>query len=144
MNKMEENVQPTSSGENENRQSTQQPGSEQQEQEQPQPPEEKTTANDAKDVEENKAITYLSYLGLLFLVPMLAKKDSKFAQFHAKQGLVLTVGWFIGCFLYIVFFLGGLVHLAIVVLSIMGLINVSKGEKKDLPIVGDLAKKFNL
>ncbi|MEA1925905.1 MAG: hypothetical protein U9M90_01510 [Patescibacteria group bacterium] len=147
---MEENAQPTSSGENENQQQTQQQGSEQegqqqqQSQEQPQPQEEEATANDDKDVEENKAITYLSYIGLLFLVPMLAKKDSQFAQFHAKQGLVLTVGWFIGCFLYIVFFLGGLVHLAIIVLSIMGLVNVSKGEKKDLPIVGDLAKKFNL
>ena len=96
------------------------------------------------DIEENKAITYLSYLGLLFLVPMLVKKDSPFAQFHAKQGLVLTIAWFIGSFLYPLFGLGVLVHIALLVLSIMGLINVSKGEMKDLPIVGDFAKKFNI
>ena len=96
------------------------------------------------DVEDNKAITYLSYLGLLFLVPMLVKKDSPFAQFHAKQGLVLTIGWFIGSFLYALFGLGILVHIAILVLSIMGLVNVSKGETKDLPVVGDIAKKFNI
>lgn len=97
----------------------------------------------SNDVEENKAISYLSYLGILFLVPMLAKKESNFAQFHAKQGLVLTIGWFLGGFLYIAFGLGVLVHLVILVFSIMGLVNVSKGEMKELPIIGGIAKKLN-
>lgn len=96
------------------------------------------------DVENNRAITYLSYLGILFLVPLLAKRDSQFAQFHAKQGLVLTVGWFVGGFLYVVMGLGALVHLAILIFSIMGLMNVNKGEMKNLPLVGDWAKKINL
>jgi uncharacterized membrane protein len=99
---------------------------------------------DPKDVEDNRALTYLSYLGLLFLVPLLAKKESKFAQFHAKQGLVLTVGWFIGSFLMPFLGLGFLVYLVILVLSIMGLLNVNNGSMKELPIVGDLAKKINL
>lgn len=102
------------------------------------------TAPSAKDIEENRAITYLSYLGLLFLVPMLVKKDSPFAQFHAKQGLVLAVAWFLGSFLVPVLGLGFLVFVFVLVLSIMGLVNVSKGEMKELPIVGDLAKKFNI
>lgn len=97
-----------------------------------------------KDVEENRAITYLSYLGFLFLVPMLVKKDSKFAQFHAKQGLVLTVACFIGSFLIPVFGLGLLVYLGVLILSIMGLLSVNNGEMKKLPLVGDLAKKINI
>jgi uncharacterized membrane protein len=101
----------------------------------------KENGNDVKDAQ---AITYLSYIGLLFLVPMLAKKESKFAQFHAKQGLVLTIGWFLGSFLYFLMGLGALVHLFIIIVSIMGLVSVSKGEMKKLPIVGDLAEKFNL
>jgi uncharacterized membrane protein len=96
------------------------------------------------DVNANKAITYLSYIGLLFLVPMLAKRESKFAQFHAKQGLVLTIGWFVGSFLYMFMGLGVLVHLFILILSIIGLVNVSKGEMKNLPIVGGIAEKFNI
>lgn len=117
----------------------------------PEVPAEKLTADsvdkqrtDSKDVEDAKAVTYLAYIGILFLVPLLAKKESKFAQYHAKQGLVLTIGWFLGSFLYIFFGLGALVHLAILVFSIMGLINVSNGQMKDLPIVGDIAKKFNI
>jgi uncharacterized membrane protein len=99
---------------------------------------------DEKDVKENKAITFLSYIGLLFLVPLLAKKDSKFAQFHAKQGLVITIGWVAGSFLYILMGLGALVHLLMLVFSIMGLINVNNGKMKKLPVVGDLAEKFNI
>lgn len=99
---------------------------------------------DPKDLEQNRAITYLSYLGLLFLVPMLAKKESKFAQFHAKQGLVLTIGWIIGAFLMPFFGLGFLVEIFVIILSIMGLLNVNNGKMNDLPIVGDLAKKINL
>jgi uncharacterized membrane protein len=101
-------------------------------------------SSDNKDVQENRAITYLAYLGILFLVPLLAKKESKFAVFHAKQGLVLTVGWFIGMFLYMFFGLGALVHLVIIIFSIMGLVYVNKGEMKKLPIVGDLAEKINI
>jgi uncharacterized membrane protein len=97
-----------------------------------------------KDVQENKGITFLAYLGILFLVPLLAKKESKFAQFHAKQGLILTIGWFVGGFLYLFMGLGALVHLAILVFSIMGLINVSGGQMKKLPLVGDWAEKINI
>jgi uncharacterized membrane protein len=100
-------------------------------------------ATGSNDIEENRAIAYLSYLGILFLVPMLVKKDSPFAQFHAKQGLVLTIASFIGAFLIPVFGLGALVYLAVLIFSIMGLVNVNKGEMKDLPMVGEMAKKFN-
>jgi len=99
---------------------------------------------DAKDVEKNKAITFLSYLGLLFLVPLLVAKESKFAQFHAKQGLVLTIGWFLGFILMPLLGIGILVELAIIVLSIIGLVNVAQGKMEKLPLVGNLAEKFNI
>jgi uncharacterized membrane protein len=102
-----------------------------------------TLKPDQKDVEENRAITYLSYLGILFLVPLLVKKESKFAVFHAKQGLVIAVGWFLGSFLYVFLGLGALVHLILVIFSIMGIINVNNGEMKKLPIIGDLADKMS-
>ena len=45
----------------------------------------------SKDVEENKAMAAIGYLGILFLIPLLANKDSPFAQYHAKQGMVLPI-----------------------------------------------------
>jgi uncharacterized membrane protein len=114
--------------------------------------EEKKTTGDfsAKDVDENKAITFLSYIGVLALVPLLAKKDSEFAQFHAKQGTVLFVSWFVASYVAgVVPFVGHALVLPAVsifgiVLTIMGLINVANGAKKELPVIGDLAKKIKL
>ena len=97
-----------------------------------------------KDVQENKAIAILSYIGILCLVPLLAKKESKFAQFHAKQGLVLFVAEVIGMFLIPLFGLGALINLAALIFSIIGIVNVAGGKMAKLPIVGDLAEKFNL
>ncbi len=106
--------------------------------------ENKRTAADQKDIEENRAIAYLSYIGLLFLVPLLVKPESKFCKFHAKQGLVITLGWVLGGVLLPLFGLGALIHLVALIFSIMGLVNVSNGEFKKLPLVGDWAEKFNL
>ena len=104
----------------------------------------------AKDVEDNKAITFLSYLGILALIPLLVKQDSKFAQFHAKQGIVLFVVWFVASwisgFIPVIgwFLIAPAVSIIGIVLAIMGLINVAKGEIKELPIIGDLVKKIKI
>ena len=51
-----------------------------------------TTADYTKeDIDKNKVMGVLAYLGLLVLVPLLAAKDSKFARFHSNQGLVLLI-----------------------------------------------------
>lgn len=93
-----------------------------------------------EDIEKNKAMAILAYL--IFLIPLLAAKDSKFAMYHANQGLVLFllvlainvvggiipfVGWFI------ILPLG---NLFVVALAILGIINAAKGEAKPLPLIG--------
>jgi len=102
-------------------------------------------ASGPKKDEKNLAAV-LSYIGILFLVPLLACKDSAFAQFHAKQGLVLFIaeiatmfiawipilGWIVGFVCWIIW----------LVLSLIGIINVLSGKQKPLPIIGKFAKKF--
>ncbi len=103
-----------------------------------------------KDVQENKAIAFLSYLSILCLIPLLAGKESKFAQFHSKQGLILFIVWilasWISGFIPIIgwFLLAPIVTITGLVLSIIGLLNVAHGETKELPIIGDIVKKFNI
>lgn len=41
-----------------------------------------TNQFDPMDIARNKGMAVLSYLGLLFLIPLLASKDSPFAQFR--------------------------------------------------------------
>lgn len=100
-----------------------------------QKPEEKKSS-----LTEDKVITLLSYIGILFLVPLLLKKGDKFAKFHAKQGLVLCIGWIFTWIPYI----GWLLWIVIAIFSIWGIVNVVNGKYTKLPIVGDLAEKFNI
>lgn len=51
----------------------------------------KTSEFDATDIQNNKVMGVLAYLSWLVLVPIFGAKDSKFAKFHANQGLVLAI-----------------------------------------------------
>ncbi len=94
------------------------------------------------------AIAILSYLGILVLVPLLAAKEDEFAQYHAKQGLVLlivaVIGMFVGAVPIIGWLLIPFISLGTIILAIMGIINVLKKEKKELPVVGKYAKQFKI
>ncbi len=95
------------------------------------------------DVRDNKVIAALSYLGLLVLVPLLAKKDSPFCQFHAKQGLVLLIAWVIIGAIFIIPFLGWVVgsigYIFLFVCFIIGLVNALSGQAGELPLIGQYA-----
>ena len=98
--------------------------------------------------DEKDLLAILSYFGILFLIPLLAGKNNKFNQFHAMQGLVLfiaemitimfarvpIIGWIGAPMLYIVWF----------VLFIVGIANVLQGQKKELPLIGQFVKNFNI
>ena len=104
--------------------------------------EKKTTTNmtsDPKDVEENKAIACLSYLGVLCLIPLLAKKDSKYAQAHAKQGLVMMIAMVLAAIPFVGWVWGAIV----LVLEIIALVNCLSGKYWQIPGAHNIAKKFN-
>src|ERR1700754_1359030 len=65
----------------------------------PHPPYTQTAAGeqipDPADVEKNKVFALLSYLGILWLVPLLAAKESPFCKFHCNQGIVLSIATFV-------------------------------------------------
>jgi uncharacterized membrane protein len=109
---------------------------------------------DAEDAETNKVFGILAYLGILWLVPLLAAKNSPFARYHANQGLVLFIVEFAVLIVlqiieytfdmiglsFISFLLGSLVVLGILALVIIGIINAAAGKCVPLPVIG----KFKL
>ena len=92
------------------------------------------------DIEDNKAITVLCYLGLLFLIPYLMKQDSPFVKFHSNQGLVLFILALItGAVSKIPFIgwaIGAVCGVFVFVCLIFGIVNVLNGEMKELPLIG--------
>lgn len=124
-----------------------QPQAEEKQAEQPQQPTGEATeapVSDEKDIEDNKLIAALSYLGILVLIPLLAKKESKFAQFHAKQGLVFLGVFILGMFVFWIPLIGWILWLAVVVLDIIAIVQALSGKYWKVPVIGDLAKKINI
>lgn len=113
-----------------------------------------TTARyDKKDVAENRTAAVCSYIGVLVLVPILAAKGSKFAKYHANQGLALLLAWVAYNFaagitasvllsvswgLYPIVRAIRLLGLVYVALAVLGIKNVIDGKAKELPVVGKL------
>ncbi|ADV42299.1 DUF4870 domain-containing protein [Bacteroides helcogenes] len=110
-----------------------------------------TTQFDPADVEKNKAMGVLAYLGILVLIPILAAKDSPFARYHANQGLILCIACIlygvaysilssiilaISWRLYFLVSIIGLVGVVFAVLCVIGIINAVNGRAKELPLIG--------
>lgn len=97
-----------------------------------------------KDIEDNKVVAAIGYIFILCLLPLLGKKDSEFAQFHGKQGLVLVICWFPGFIIGFIPFIGWLYVVVLAVLSIMGFVNALAGKYWVMPFLGQYAKKIKL
>ena len=95
---------------------------------------------DYRDVEDNKVISFLSYLGILFIIPLIAAPNSYYAKFHANQGLLLFIMEMVCAAIFAIPIVGWIVgtigEVLAVVFTIMGIINALSGKAKELPIIG--------
>lgn len=111
----------------------------------------RTPQFDSADIEENKAAAAFSYFGVLVIVPLFMAKRSKYARWHAGQGLallaastvysiaysvlaglLLSVSWEF----YYILRIARLVGLAFPLLSVLGAANAINGKAAELPVTG--------
>ncbi len=101
-----------------------------------------------KDIEENKLIAAIGYIGILCLIPLLLKPKSQFAKFHGKQGLVLVIGELINMVIGVIpvigWFLAMIGAVALLILSILGILKALNGEYWEMPYLSEYAKKINI
>lgn len=124
-----------------------------------------TVDYDKTDIEQNKWMAALSYLGPLVFIPLFVKKDSPYVQYHAKQGInmfavwvahtiicgllslikVRKIGYVFGipydymatpAFVSVIICL---ISLAVSALAIIGIVNALSGKAKQLPIIGGIS-----
>ena len=108
--------------------------------------------SDKNDAQANKLASVFAYLGILVVVTLIMAPDSKFARYHANQGICLLIASavysiasriIIGIFKYIpivgalVSMVLGLIGIVFFVFMIIGIVNVVNGETKTLPIIGN-------
>ena len=100
---------------------------------------------------DKNIMAVFAYLSILIVIPFLTDaKDVPFVKYHIKQGLALlifeVVGWFANIVLVWIPIIGWLIMwlwwLASLILVIVGIMNVVNGVEKELPFIGQYAKKF--
>lgn len=113
-----------------------------------------TNEYDSADINNNKIMAVIAYIGILFLVPLLAAKESKFARFHTNQAIVLliaeiAVGFVLGVVSAILLaispvltilssLLSAAVSIVSIVFTIIGIVNAATGKAKELPLIGSI------
>lgn len=108
--------------------------------------EDETQRFDPQDIMATKGLSCLSYIGILFLIPMLVNQHSPYTKFHVNQGMVLfiillivsiassildwipIIGWLLSSAMWVGF----------AVLAILGIVNSVQGRAKRLPIIGNI------
>lgn len=100
------------------------------------------------DIGETKVLAAIGYISILCLVPLLLARESKYAQYHAKQGLVLFVVELVVMFVSMIFgwipVIGWLavfvMYISVLILAIVGIIKALQGEMWEMPLIGKYAK----
>ncbi len=86
-----------------------------------------------------RTIATLSYISFLAVIPFYLKKDSEFCRFHGKQGLLLSIIFFIGSLFTAIDLLFDLfLIIQILTFFLMGFAALS-GRWKKLPFIYDWA-----
>jgi len=116
---------------------------------------------DERDViARGKFFAVISYMSILCLVPVFFKRKNRFAIFHAKQGIILFIWYFVAatikCVFSRVYLLGAVLGpigacvkavsiLLILLLSIVGIYEASTGSYWRLPMMlGDWAEELEI
>jgi uncharacterized membrane protein len=111
-----------------------------------------------EELEYGRTMAALAYV--FFLIPLLAAREQRYAMFHTEQAIVIWIGWIIlrigyGV-LHTVFYyslnigfcgfgiFNWLIWVVLLVFWVMGLVAALQKKTTPLPLIGDIAAKFNL
>ncbi len=114
-------------------------------------PQKDDTSSHKKEVDpiikEGKFFAVIGYFSILCLVPLILKKDNKFAQFHGKQALVLFILEAAAAILKSIPVVGDIVFslafVAFGLLSLVAIVKVLMDEYWEMPYVYDIAQKIS-
>lgn len=116
-----------------------------------------------KTVKIDRTIAIVSYITLIgFIIALLLnskklEEEKSFNAFHLRQSLGLLITGFLAAlaigivssillsisshFSLITSLMNPIVSIGILVLAVMGIINAANGQKKELPLIGELIEK---
>lgn len=106
-----------------------------------------TSEFEPADIRANASLSGVCYIAFLFFLPLVMRPDSRFARFHANQGLVLFIfSAIIGVLetvVDVIPIVGGILKavLGLVTLGLLlfGFVNALNGKAKELPFIGGIS-----
>lgn len=109
----------------------------------------KDTTNEytQEEIQKDKIVCGLAYIPILFWLPLVAAtKGSKYAKFHANNGLLLLiigvvlsiVSGILGLIPFVGYILGTLISLVMLAFVIFGMVFTFQGKVKELPLIGGI------
>ncbi len=108
----------------------------------------KASGHHESETREHRLYGALAYMWVLCAIPLIMKKDSSYAQFHAKQGLVIVCAWLVLWLLawlpllnILIAFPGMVLLLAV---NLLALIRAYNGERWKIPYLYDYVLALNL
>lgn len=127
------------------------------------------TASEA-EIQEGKSLAWLSYVAVLFVIPLVLHRNNPFSRYHARQGMalffaeaLLSLFWVlmavivgliqVASYSATGFGIGGLCGLLLVIvivilwallsiLAVIGIIQAVSGRFWKMPVFGDIAEKW--
>lgn len=95
-------------------------------------------------VSSSNFLAALSYVWILFLIPLLGKRQDPLCQYHAKQGLTLFLVEVVGTLVFWIPLFGWVLFLAVLLAAIWGFLQALQGNYWEMPVLGKYAKNIQL
>lgn len=97
-----------------------------------------------QDVQQNKVLAAIAYIGPLCFVPYFGAKGSAFAQYHGVRGvnffILCVITWVAQRILAFIPIVGWIINVALwiaeIYLMVTGIITAANGQRRDLPWIG--------
>ncbi|PJE75967.1 hypothetical protein COV04_02330 [Candidatus Uhrbacteria bacterium CG10_big_fil_rev_8_21_14_0_10_48_11] len=98
--------------------------------------------------ERDWMLAAVSYLWIFCVIPLVLRKGSPFVQFHAKQGAVLAITWFLLWVVGIIPILGWLVFffgsILLVAVNLLAIVRAWHGDQWKIPYLYDYVAYLDL
>lgn len=113
-------------------------------------PKDRTNEFSEMDIEKNKVVCALSYLGILFFLPLVACPDSMYGRFHANQALLLFIAETVMSAIAVLTgfmplfvrwsgnIITGIVGLLFGIAALLELIYTLQGKAMEIPVLGTI------
>jgi len=98
-------------------------------------------------IKKGRALAWLSYFGLLLIIPAVVQRNNPYTVFHVKQGMSLLIVNVIVAFFCLFVLTNPIIcqaiSIALLVINVIGILNAILGKVKPLPLIGFIGELLN-